>query len=216
MSWSNSPVIASAAATAAPSSPAMAADSAAVRSLGEKLVAAAVMALVFAILDLVAFLAAVILALLGFGFGGVGGFVLVGFAVNALLFVEVGRIQAAVGAGRYFKARHALRPWIVLGFIFGWIVVGVLLLVAYRGFAWVPLPAPIHPPTPGPAPAPAISPPAIAAPPLASPGTLPMSATSGTIASPPSLAPPCPRCGRPVTWVPQYQRWFCYAESQYL
>ena len=27
--------------------------------------------------------------------------------------------------------------------------------------------------------------------------------------------PNCPRCGRPVTYVPQYQRWYCQAENVY-
>ncbi len=29
-------------------------------------------------------------------------------------------------------------------------------------------------------------------------------------------APPCPRCGRPATWVAQYNRWFCSTEQQYI
>jgi hypothetical protein len=28
--------------------------------------------------------------------------------------------------------------------------------------------------------------------------------------------PTCPRCGRPATWVAQYNRWYCYTDQQYL
>jgi len=26
----------------------------------------------------------------------------------------------------------------------------------------------------------------------------------------------CPRCGQPATWIPQYQRWYCYSCQQYI
>ena len=26
----------------------------------------------------------------------------------------------------------------------------------------------------------------------------------------------CPTCGRPLTWIPQYQRWYCYNEKKYV
>ncbi len=26
----------------------------------------------------------------------------------------------------------------------------------------------------------------------------------------------CPSCGGPLTWIPQYQRWYCYKESKYV
>jgi len=28
-------------------------------------------------------------------------------------------------------------------------------------------------------------------------------------------APPCPFCGSPLTWIPQYQRWYCYRDQRY-
>jgi sporulation protein YlmC with PRC-barrel domain len=28
-------------------------------------------------------------------------------------------------------------------------------------------------------------------------------------------APPCPTCGKPLTWIPQYQRWYCYNDKKY-
>ncbi len=32
----------------------------------------------------------------------------------------------------------------------------------------------------------------------------------------PGNAPACPRCGRPATWVAQYNRWYCNTDQQYL
>jgi sporulation protein YlmC with PRC-barrel domain len=26
----------------------------------------------------------------------------------------------------------------------------------------------------------------------------------------------CPTCGRPLTWIPQYQKWYCYNEKKYV
>ncbi len=28
--------------------------------------------------------------------------------------------------------------------------------------------------------------------------------------------PLCPTCGRPLTWIPQYQRWYCYNDQKYV
>jgi sporulation protein YlmC with PRC-barrel domain len=31
-----------------------------------------------------------------------------------------------------------------------------------------------------------------------------------------STQPMCPTCGRPLTWIPQYQRWYCYSDKKYV
>jgi sporulation protein YlmC with PRC-barrel domain len=31
-----------------------------------------------------------------------------------------------------------------------------------------------------------------------------------------STQPVCPTCGRPLTWIPQYQRWYCYNDKKYV
>jgi sporulation protein YlmC with PRC-barrel domain len=31
-----------------------------------------------------------------------------------------------------------------------------------------------------------------------------------------STQPMCPTCGRPLTWIPQYQRWYCYNDKKYV
>jgi sporulation protein YlmC with PRC-barrel domain len=35
-------------------------------------------------------------------------------------------------------------------------------------------------------------------------------------AQPQSTQPMCPTCGRPLTWIPQYQRWYCYNDKKYV
>ncbi len=39
-----------------------------------------------------------------------------------------------------------------------------------------------------------------------------------TIAQPvqQSTQPLCPTCGKPLTWIPQYQRWYCYNDKKYV
>ena len=31
-----------------------------------------------------------------------------------------------------------------------------------------------------------------------------------------STQPLCPTCNRPLTWIPQYQRWYCYNDKKYV
>jgi hypothetical protein len=31
-----------------------------------------------------------------------------------------------------------------------------------------------------------------------------------------SQASLCPTCGKPLTWIPQYQRWYCYNDKKYV
>jgi len=31
-----------------------------------------------------------------------------------------------------------------------------------------------------------------------------------------STPPICPTCNRPLTWIPQYQRWYCYNDKKYV
>ena len=28
--------------------------------------------------------------------------------------------------------------------------------------------------------------------------------------------PLCPTCGKPLTWIPQYKRWYCYKDKKYV
>ena len=43
--------------------------------------------------------------------------------------------------------------------------------------------------------------------------------TTQTAAQPtqqPTTQPLCPTCGKPLTWIPQYQRWYCYNDKKYV
>ena len=31
-----------------------------------------------------------------------------------------------------------------------------------------------------------------------------------------STQPLCPTCGKPLTWIPQYERWYCYNDKKYV
>jgi sporulation protein YlmC with PRC-barrel domain len=31
-----------------------------------------------------------------------------------------------------------------------------------------------------------------------------------------SSSPICPTCGQPLTWIPQYNRWYCYNDKKYV
>jgi sporulation protein YlmC with PRC-barrel domain len=37
-----------------------------------------------------------------------------------------------------------------------------------------------------------------------------------TVAQQQSTQPLCPTCNRPLTWIPQYQRWYCYNDKKYV
>lgn len=153
-----------------------------------------------------------------FGFGALG------FALGAIVLL-VGLFFLYAGfAWVYQRARAGsyddARPWAlllgVLGIPFGFILVGLLYLIAYvmlgtaaneqRTMAAAapsmgapPMGAsPAGPPVYAAAPAPGTAPPPMGAP------------------APMSAAPVCPRCGRPGTWIPQYGRYYCYTDQQYL
>lgn len=41
-------------------------------------------------------------------------------------------------------------------------------------------------------------------------------ATSATMPNPPPPPPyPCPTCGEPLTYIPQYNRWYCHKDQKY-
>jgi len=39
---------------------------------------------------------------------------------------------------------------------------------------------------------------------------------TGTQQGQPTQQKTCPTCQGPLTWIPQYQRWYCYKESKYV
>ncbi|HEV2165531.1 MAG TPA: hypothetical protein VGS23_00915 [Thermoplasmata archaeon] len=185
------------------------------QSLNELLTAAKIIAIILAIFEIIGFLVGIVIWLVGFGFDWFAAFVLVGAVVNIAFFAEAGALQDLVASGQYPAAKEKALVWVILEFVFGWVIVGVLVLVAYlkfegllsrpRGWTAAAWPGP-QPPSgasvhPSYAPAPARPAPA-PLPPASAPGATPMVL--------------CPHCGRPPAWVPGFNRWYCYLDGLYL
>lgn len=73
--------------------------------------------------------------------------VVLGF-ISLIVYMNVNKIKGLTENGEYRKAKDDLFIWMILGFISGWIIVGILLLIAYLKFDEVLKPQ--YPPTPPP------------------------------------------------------------------
>jgi hypothetical protein len=168
----------------------------------------------------------------------VGGALLILWGiVDFVIWTNIKAIEGLVNAGQYDAAKAKSLIWMIIGFILGGIIVGILLLLAFLKFDPVinaqraqaggmpppgygapppgygaPPPGYAAPP-PGygaPPPAYAAPPPVYAAPPQPAPAPPPP-----PVAAPPA-APICPTCGQPGMYVAQYSRYYCYTDKQYL
>ena len=193
-----------------------------VTSLKSFLSVARIISLVLWILGGIAVLFGIVsLALVFLGFFG---FSVVSFVydilftvVNFLTWMQLGEIREAVDRQQYAAVRERILLWMVLGWFF-LIINGVILLLALMKLDEIIRGAPMAAPAMGYAPfAPPASP---AAPGPAAPAPAPVAAPPfGAVGSPPAPAPAvpnCPRCGQPATWIPQYGRFYCYRDAQYL
>ncbi|MCI4345385.1 MAG: hypothetical protein L3K07_01310 [Thermoplasmata archaeon] len=131
-----------------------------------------------------------------------------------------------VSRGQYAEARGPTLIFAILAFLTLSIITAILLLIAWiklgdavndsrmggSGGMYAPGMAQPYgappPPYPSPAPSPFVTAPGGPAPTYA-PAPVP---------PPPGgpMAPNCPRCGKPATWIPQYQRFYCYSDGQYV
>ena len=141
-----------------------------------------------------------------------------------IIYIKMRELEAMVNARQYEQAKAGTLIWMILGFILGGIIIGILLLIAYLKFD--PLinmqraqmggqPPQMGAPPPG-QPMYAQPPPGYGAPP---PQAAPMAAPAPAPAPMPPPAPAvpfCPTCGQPGTFVPQYNRYYCYTDKQYL
>jgi hypothetical protein len=188
-----------------------------VSSLKSILGIARIVALVFMIIFLLAGLASlgVALAFAAVGFGGLGLVFailpILFFVINLIIWMQVGEIRRMVDAGRYQEAKSKSLIWMILGFILGGLIIGILLLIAYLKFDPVinwqrQQQAGGQPPAQG----------GWVAPPPAAPPMAPPMAPVAATAPPAPAAGTCPRCGKPATWVAQYNRWYCYGCQQYV
>jgi hypothetical protein len=109
-----------------------------------------------------------------------------------------------VREGRYEAAKTPTLVFAILSLISLGIISGILYLIAYIKLGDAVREQQMPPP--------------------GYPGGVPMAAPSAVPAAaapaPPPVAAPaavmCPRCGKPATFVPQYNRYYCYADQQYV
>lgn len=134
--------------------------------------------------------------------------------VDFVIYIQLKEIESLVNQHSYEQAKSKTLIWMILGFIIGGILVGILLLIAYLKFdpliTWQrsqmgPTPAYAAPP-----PAPRYAPPPAAAPPPTAPPP-PPAAPAGAPA-----APNCANCGQPTTYIAQYGRYYCYPCARYV
>ena len=194
-------------------------------SLKSVLNVARILALVFLILFLLAGIGELlaVLVLISPGLGAIAlvyvAFFILAFIVAILVYMQIAGIKRMVDAGQYQAAKDRTLIWMILGFIFG-IILGIVLLIAYLKFDAVinwqrQMQSGGQPPA---------QPPAWGAPPPAAPPMAPVAVAAPSPAAPPMpVAAPgapaagiCPRCGKPATWVAQYNRWYCYNDQQYI
>jgi hypothetical protein len=146
--------------------------------------------------------------------------------IDIIIYVKMKDLEAKVNARQYEAAKSGTLIWMILGFILGGIIVGVLLLVAYIKFDplinaarnQAAMPPPSGGWAPQGAPAAGYGAPAQAWSPPPSQAWSPPPAQAPPAPAPPGAAAPpmCPRCGKPATWVPQYGRYYCYTDSVYI
>lgn len=131
-----------------------------------------------------------------------------------IVWMQMKSIEAKVNARQYEAAKSQTLIWMVLGFIFG-IILGIILLIAYIKYdplinAQRAMMSGGQPPQGG-------YPPQGGQPMYGAP---PPQAPTAMMGSPPPQAAPavpfCPTCGKPGTYVAQYQRYYCYDDKQYL
>ena len=73
-------------------------------------------------------------------FGAVFLFVFIGIFLIAMgvldivIYTECNSIRKLIGERRYREAKSKTLTWAIVGFIFGWFVVGILLIIAYLKF----------------------------------------------------------------------------------
>jgi hypothetical protein len=190
------------------------AEPAEVSSLKSMLRIGGILALVIGILSLLGGLVALAGAIFVASVTGYGGFyvtpvfAIIAFVFELIIYLQLKEIRRMVDAGQYQAAKDKTLIWMILGFIFGWIIVGIVVLIAWMKFDPV-INWQRQMQSGGQPGAPAWSAQPPAAPPMA-----PMAATSPAPGAP--AAGMCPKCGKPATWVAQYNRWYCYTDQQYV
>ncbi len=174
-----------------PPTPAYSAEETVRRSLELGRTLSIVIALLAGLLFVVVLLLSVLQALLGLGIGGfaTAAYCLISAVVNFVLWRELPTLQALAAQRSYAALRDQLLLWVILGLFF-FVVVGVILLIA-----WLKVETLVNPTG---AVSQVIGPP----PPPPPPGSAP--------------PPACPRCGQPTVFVPEARRYYCTRCTQYV
>jgi len=122
-------------------------------------------------------------------------FFLIFGVVDVIVYLQMRHIEELVNQRQFEQAKSTTLVWMIVGFVLGGILLGILLLVAYLKFDplvnWQRAGYPSQSPPPM----------------YVQPPVVPQAAPAAAI---------CPRCGRPATYIPQYGRYYCYTDQQYL
>jgi len=116
--------------------PMMSAEPPEASSIKSMLHIARIIALIFGILILLAGLLFVaVLAVIGFGgFAIFGGLWIIWAIVDFVIYVQLKEIEAMVNQRKYEAAKSKTLVWMIIGFILGGIIIGILILIAWIKF----------------------------------------------------------------------------------
>ena len=135
--------------------------------------------------------------------------------IDVVIYLQMKEIESLVNQHKFEQAKSKTLIWMILGFILGGIILGVLLLIAYLKFdpviTWQRNQQMGGAPPAGYAPQYAAPQPQYAAPaPMAAPAPPPPAPAA------PPPAPRCAKCGQPTTYISQYGRYYCYTDNLYV
>jgi hypothetical protein len=133
---------------------------------------------------------------------------------DIFLYVRMKEFETLVNNRQYELAKSRTLVWMILGFILGGIIIGILLLIAYLKFDPL-ISAQRNQQMGGGQMPPPGAPPMYAAPPMAAPAPMAAAAPPPPAAGG-QAAPFCGTCGKPTTFIPQYGRYYCYDCKQYV
>lgn len=137
------------------------------------------------------------------GFLLIGPIIAIIFGViDFIIYMKLKSIEALVNSRQYEQAKAQTLIWMILGFILGGVIIGIILLIAYLKYD--PL---INWQRSG---GQGMAPPGYAAAPMAAPPAPPPPTPQQ------AASPICPKCGQPTTYVAQYGRYYCYTDKQYV
>jgi len=119
-----------------------------VESIISLLQISAILALVIGILEILGGIWNIVIGLLSWTTLISGGMMLVFGILSLIVYMNINEIKTITENGQYREAKEKLFTWMIIGLIASWVIVGILLIVAYLKFDEVLKPQ--YPPTPPP------------------------------------------------------------------